>query len=62
MILYLYFAPLLWPWCIYASPNARTWHPLRKITRFSDLYLSAFEPRPSLRTSFMDDAVASWQI
>jgi len=26
-ILYVYCSPLLWPWCIYASPNARTWRP-----------------------------------
>ena len=27
--LYVYFVfPLLWPWCIYASPNARTYTPL----------------------------------
>ena len=26
-ILYVYFPPLLWPWCIYASPNARTGRP-----------------------------------
>jgi len=32
-ILFVYFvAPLIWPWCIYASPNARTgrpWEPLQ---------------------------------
>jgi len=26
-ILYVSFPPLLWPWCIYASPNARTGRP-----------------------------------
>jgi len=27
LILSVYFPPLLWPWCMYASPNARTGRP-----------------------------------
>ena len=31
-MLYVYFvSPLLWPWCIYASPNARTGRPCQQV-------------------------------
>ena len=32
-ILYVFCSPLLWPWCIYASHNARTGRPLLSLSR-----------------------------